>query len=140
MALVDVYPPQFETPLGQVRLLIPDAAQDAAGKYIFTDDQLTALLALHKGSIKRAAARALDIIATDTALLLKVVRTDDLQVDGVKVSAELRAHAKELRAEADADDLEDSYDTGFQIVYPSRSLRAEATIWPMSAVSDSLWG
>lgn len=137
----DVYPPDYDTAIGQVRLLIPDTAQDANSHYIFSDSQLQAFLALHKGNIKRAAANALDIISRDTVLLLKVIRTDDLQVDGVKVGAELRIQAKALRDEAEADDLLDSYDTGFQIVYPHRSLRAEATPWPGSQfVGGSVWG
>jgi hypothetical protein len=115
---MDIYPADLTTPLGQTRLLVPDMAQDDSGNYIFTDAQILALLALYRDSIPRAAAQALDILATDQALLLKVVRTDDLNVDGVKIAAELRARAKGLRDQADKDDFEDAMDDGFQIVYP----------------------
>lgn len=140
MAELDVFPPLFDTVIGQVRLLIPDTAQDANDTYIFTDEQIQAILSLYGNNIKRAAARAKDIIASDTVMLLKVVRTDDLNVDGVKVAAELRAQANQLRGEAETDDLEDAYDTGFQIVYPSRTLHAEATPWASSYTGGSLWG
>lgn len=117
--MADVYPADFTSPAGQVRLLIPDTAQDENDEYIFTDGQIAAFLSIYKDNIKRAAAQALDVLATDTALLLKVVRTDDLQVDGVKVAAELRARAKSLREDADADDYEDAAAEGFQVVYPT---------------------
>lgn len=51
-------------------------------------------------------------------MILKYVKTDDLTVDGPAVSKELRAHAKALREEAEADDLEDAMSEGFRIVYP----------------------
>lgn len=134
MADLDVYPPLFDTPVGQVRLLIPDTARDANDEYIFTDPQIQAILTLYRNNIKRTAARAKDIIAADTAMLLKVVRTDDLTVDGVKVAAELRAQAAQLRTEADADEFEDAADTGFRIVYPFTGRAVpEASAWP-------LWG
>lgn len=130
----DVYPPMLEEPVGQVRLLIPDMARDGNDEYIFTDDQIQAILVMYRGNIKRAAARAKDIIAADTTMLLKVVRTDDLNIDGVKVAAELRAQAVQLRGEADTDDFEDAADDGFRIVYPfSVPSVPEATAWP-------LWG
>lgn len=134
MSELDVFPPLFESPIGQVRLLIPDIARDENNEYIFTDPQIQAVLAMYGNNIKRAAGRAKDIIAADTTMLLKVIRTDDLNIDGVKVAAELRAQAQQLRAEADTDDLEDAADAGFRIVYPGRSYaRAEASAWP-------LWG
>lgn len=112
--MADVFPADYTTDVGQVRLLIPDTAQDALG-YLFSDEQITAFLSLFSGSVKRAAAQAKDTIATDQTLLMKVVRTDDLAVDGPKVGAELRLQAKTLRDQADRGD--EAWDF-FQIVYP----------------------
>lgn len=105
----------FMSPEGQVRLLIPDLDED---KPVFTDAELRAYLAIHKGNIKRAAATAIDAIATSTVMILKLVKTDDLTVDGPAVSKELRARAEALREEANADDIEDAMSEGFQIINP----------------------
>lgn len=120
------YPPDYTTSVGQVRLLIPDAQPTPAPdlEYIFGDAQITALLGLFNGNVKRAAAQAKDIIATDQVLLLKVVRTDDLSVDGAKVAAELRIQAKSLRDLADRDDEVDVLDY-FTIVYPTQTAYPE---------------
>jgi len=105
----------FTTPESQVRLLIPDLDED---KPVFSDSEIQAFLSIHKDNIKRAAASALDAIATSTVMILKLVKTDDLTVDGPAVSKEIRARAQALRDEADADDLEDAMAEGFQIINP----------------------
>lgn len=104
----------YTTPVGQIRLLIPDTAEP----YLFSDDELKAYLAISRDNIKRAAANAVDAIAGSTVMLLKLVKTDDLTVDGPAVSKELRARAAALRNEADADDMEDAMSEGFQIINP----------------------
>ena len=81
------------TETGLVRLLINDT--DAAAP-LFTDPQITAFLTL-EGSVKRAAAQALDTIASNEAMVQKVVRIMDLSVDGPAVARELRARATALR-------------------------------------------
>lgn len=108
----------YETNIGKVRVLIPDVVEDADG-YLFSDEQITVLLGLYNDNIKRAAAQAKDILATDTALLLKVLRTDDLSVDGAKTAAELREQAKALRAQADADEASGAAEY-FDVVYPEQ--------------------
>lgn len=129
-----VYPPIYSTPVGQVRLLIPDTAHDEDGLYLFEDEQLDALLDLYGDNVKRAAAQAKDIIASDTVMLLKVIRTDDLQVDGAKVAAELRLQAKALRDQADKADQDDVFDY-FTIVYPESDLYPEAVpVWGRARV------
>lgn len=110
-----VYPPLYDTAVGQVRLLIPDTAHDGDGLYLFEDEQIEALLALYADNVRYAAARAKDIIATDQTLLTKVIRTDDLSVNGAALGTELRLQAKSLREEADKSD--EAWDF-FQIVYP----------------------
>lgn len=104
------------TPIGLARLFATDVTEASP---IFTDDQWTGFLAAYGGDARRAAARALEVIAASEVLVSKVIRTQDLQTDGAKVSAELRALAASLRAEADAgygnDGLTEDADA-FQIV------------------------
>lgn len=87
----------YTTPAGQVRLLIPDV--DAAN-LLFSDDQITAFLAMETDNVRLAAAAALDVAASSEVMVSKVIRTQDLQTDGSKVSAELRARAATLREQA----------------------------------------
>lgn len=113
----DLFPPDYATAVGQVRLLIPDVEQlanladpTAEAAYIFNDSQIQAFLSLYANSVKRAAAQAKLVLATSEALINKVIRTADYTTDGAKLGAELRAQAADLRAEADRDEAEDSYE------------------------------
>lgn len=92
----------YTSPVGQVRLLITDVSESADDQ-LFTDPQLQAFLAMAGDSVNRAAAKALRTIAASEVLVSKVIRTQDVSTDGAKVSAELRALAAELQAEADAE-------------------------------------
>lgn len=108
----DLFPPDYATAVGQVRLLIPDTEQIGdTPAYLFSDPQIQAFLALYSNNVKRAAAQAKLVLATSEALINKVIKTYDFQTDGAKLGAELRAQAAELRAEADRDELDDSSDT-----------------------------
>lgn len=91
----------YATAAGQVRLLIADVNEDDP---LFTDAQLQGFLALEGDHVKRAAARALDVIAVSEVLVSKKIRTQDLQTDGPAVAKALREQALALRAEADADE------------------------------------
>lgn len=93
----------YTLPLGRVRLLILDTADDPADR-LFTEEQLDAFLDLNAGNVRRTAAQALLVISLSEALLSKKIRTQDLSTDGPAVAAELRAQAKVLRDEADAVD------------------------------------
>jgi len=124
----DVYPPAYDTTIGQVRLLIPDveplenlADPTADAEYIFSDAQVQAFLSMSNNSIKRAAAEAKMVLAASETLISKVIRTDDLQTDGAKLGAELRAQARELRAQAVEEETYDSYEE-FEIVDFNRSI------------------
>lgn len=86
---------------GKVRLLLNDVDDSAL---IFTDAEITAFLDLEGGSVKRAAAQAIDTNATNEALASKVLRTQDLQTDGAKLADAMRKHADRLREQADTDD------------------------------------
>lgn len=85
------------TPVGQVRLLIPDLDETTP---LFTDAQVLAFLTLEAANVRLAAALALETIASNEVMVSKVIRTQDLQTDGSKVSAELRARAASMREQA----------------------------------------
>lgn len=87
----------------RVRLLIADTDPD---RRVLDDDDVLAFLDVEGGSVKLAAAQALDSIASSEVLVGKVIRTQDLSTDASKVAAELRAHAASLRVQAagEADD------------------------------------
>lgn len=118
-----VFPPNLTTDVGLVRVLIPDlsTADDTVNtNYLFSDDELEALVGLYSGSVRRAAAAALDALAVNEALTYRYLRTDDLAVDGSKGAEVLRKRAAGLRAEADADDTL-ALEEAFQVVYPEYS-------------------
>jgi len=99
------------TDAGKVRLLIPD---NKANAWVFADIEIATFLGLETG-IKRAAALALETIASNEALVLKVIKLLDVQTDGAKVSDALLARAAKLRAQADVDD-ENGVSNGFEII------------------------
>jgi hypothetical protein len=119
----DIFPPDYATGIGQVRLLIPDTEQlenpadpTADAEYIFDDHQIQAFLTLYSNNVKRAAAQAKLVLATSESLINKVIRTADYNTDGAKLGAELREQSKQLQAEADKDDLTESYEEGLIVV------------------------
>lgn len=107
-------PIEYDTDEGKVRLLIADTDEN---HLIFEDAQITGFISIARnGSVKRAAADALDAIATSEALISKVIRTQDLQTDGAKLADALRKHATELRRQADDDDETDGGASFFDII------------------------
>lgn len=88
------------TERGQIRLLIMDTG---ASSYMFEDDEIDAFLAMESG-VKRAAALALETMASNEAFVLKVIRILDLQTDGAKTSDALLKRATELRKQAALDE------------------------------------
>ncbi len=99
----------LSTDAGKVRLLVPD---NKAASYIFEDDEIDLFLAL-EGGIKKATAMALETIASNEALVLKVIKLLDVQTDGAKVSDALLKRAALLRSQAEDDALADG--DGFEI-------------------------
>jgi hypothetical protein len=124
---------------GQVRLLIADVGAVP----VLSDQEIIGYLArwgllptdapTQRSGIARAAADALDAIATSEALISKVIRTQDLQTNGAETAAALRAHAKNLRDRAAADELAED-GTFFDAVEfapypPSSGEAAESPVW-----------
>lgn len=97
------------TPIGMVRLLLNDVGEP----WVFTDTEIHALLTLEGGSVKLAAAQAIDTNATNMVLASRVLRTQDLQTDGAKVADAMRAHAAELRRQVVEVDDDGAY---FEVV------------------------
>lgn len=97
------------TKAGKVRLLIPDTDTAAA---VFTDAEIDAFLSLEGNNIFLAAASALEVIASDRALTLQVVKVLDIQTDGAKLSDALLKRAEMLRKRAEIGDQD--YE-GFEI-------------------------
>lgn len=87
---------------GKVRLLVPDTSPTA---FVFEDAEVDAFLAIEGNSVRRAAALALETLASNQALVLKVIKLMDLQTDGAKLSDALLKRAGLLRAQADDDDM-----------------------------------
>lgn len=101
----------FSSPVGQVRVLIPDLRKledlrDLRNepRYLFADEEIEALLAVNGGNVKLAAADACDAIGMDKALQLLVLKTDDKQTDGAKLLSAIVGRAKQLRAQAREDE------------------------------------
>jgi hypothetical protein len=106
------------TDLGKVRMLIPDRVEETL---IFQDEEIEAYLSMNDSNFRRAAAEALETIASDEALTLKVITTLDLSTNGASLSSALLERAKVLRAQADrADDT----DEGGSFDYAEMNLNA----------------
>jgi hypothetical protein len=97
------------TDVGKIRLLIPDRTTATA---FFTDEELTAMLSL-EGDVRRAAALALETMASDEAYVQKVIKVLDLQTNGAATAKELRERAAALRAQAAEAEL--ASDPGFDV-------------------------
>jgi hypothetical protein len=109
--VIAAVPPPATASIRYVRLLIADT--DPSNR-LFRVDQIQDFLDLEGSSVKLAAATALETIARSEVLISKVIRTQDLNTDGAKVGAELRASAAELRRQVST--AEGDADAGFDII------------------------
>lgn len=83
----------------------PDAADVTIeyDSYFLSDDTINDLIAVNTDDedgtfeVRYIAADALDSLATNQALLLKVIKDLDIQTDGAALAKALRAHAESLR-------------------------------------------
>ena len=85
------------TDAGKVRLLCTDSV---VANEIFNDDEIDAFLALESEDVRKAAALALETIASSEVLVQKRIRLLELTTDGPAESAELLKRAKLLRDQA----------------------------------------
>lgn len=86
---------------GKVRLLCTDT--DAAN-VIFQDNEIDAFLTLMSSNVLRSGALALETIAGQQVLLLKVIKLLELSTDGASVARALLAQATKLKEQADAEE------------------------------------
>lgn len=89
------------TDAGRVRLLCYDT--DASNE-IFSDAEIDAFIELEPDSVKRAAALAVETIARQEVMVLKVAKFMDIWTDGARVADTLMRTAAQLRSQADDDD------------------------------------
>lgn len=126
----DIYPPNLDSPVGRVRKYVPDLVQledtknpAAPKQYYFSDDEISGFIGEYADSgteptraqVKRAAADVIDALANNEALVLKKIKTEDLQTDGPATANALRAGARALRQQADDEDAA-AFDNFFDIV------------------------
>lgn len=119
----DIFPPVLDTPVGRVRKYIPDLVQledpknpSADPAYYFSDLEISGYVGEYtregdeptRAQVKRAAADAIDALANNEALILKKIKTEDLETDGAAVANSLRAGARQLRLQADDEDRAES--------------------------------
>lgn len=115
----DIYPPNLDSPVGRVRKYVPDLVQledtknpAAPKQYYFSDDEISGFIGEYtetgieptRSQVKRAAADIIDALANNEALVLKKIKTEDLQTDGPATANALRAGARALRQQADDED------------------------------------
>lgn len=101
----------YESPAGQVRLLISDTDE---ANLLLSTAQIDGYLRVEGGSVKLAAAAALYAIASSETLISKKITSQGMSTDGPAVAASLRAHADSLRAQV-KEGVGDN-DAGFDIV------------------------
>lgn len=100
------YSLDLDTDVGKCRLLVHDTARDGwTDAALFSDEEYDAFLGMEQSSVKRAAALALETVASNDAYTLKVTKLPDLQVDGVQVATSLMKRAATLREQAANDEL-----------------------------------
>ncbi len=90
--------------VGKVRLLIFDTN---ASSYVFEDGELSVFLSIEGDSLKRAAALALETMASNEAFVLKVITLMDLRTDGAATANALLKRAALLRSQADDEEFAD---------------------------------
>lgn len=122
--MADKFPPDLNTGVGRVRKYIPDMVllenpedPTADPSYYFSDDEIAAFLSEYPDNpqrwhVKRAAADAIDALANNEALVLKKIKTEDLETDGPATANALRAGARALRERAAQEEDEESMFVG----------------------------
>ena len=109
------------TDIGKVRLLCTDSV---IAYEIFSDDEIGSFLALESDTVKKAAALALETIASSEVLVQKRIRLLELTTDGPAESAELLKRATLLREQAEADEEGDYSPIDFApLIYDDFSFR-----------------
>lgn len=108
----------YSTDVAKVRLLISDIDET---QQIFNDQAISAFLSMAlDGNVKRAAAQALLVMATNEVLVQKRIKLLDLSTDGPAEAKALQDLARQLREEADAEEIDGAFDWAEQISTPAQ--------------------
>lgn len=132
--MANVYPPDYATPLGQLRALVSQteqytdpAVEGSVPDYLMDDALLQSYLVINHDKLYGAASDVLLALAANEALVSKKIRTEDLSTDGSVIANSLRQIAQEYRNRQKEDDAEDAALEAFELVdftgYPSN--------WPL---------
>jgi len=109
---VGVYPPDYTTLAGKVRVLVGDTEAapletpvTGQGQYAwYSDTELEVLGELNSANPKRVAIWVLSQVSISMAMLLKKWTSEDLQVDGPAITRGIEGTLKRLSAEVDKED------------------------------------
>lgn len=100
MANIGIAPPNYDTPVGQVRLLIQDTDASnisaGSGEYLWQSDDDIAAMIKARGSAQRAAIYILRMVAMTPSMQLKKWSSADLTVDGPAITRALREMIKDI--------------------------------------------
>lgn len=121
-------PIDYNTNLGRVRLLITDVNE---ADFYLLDAHIEAFLSMEGDNVKRAAAQALDFIASNETLIQKRITTLDLSTDGPAVAKSLREHAALLRQQADKADPDTNDIGAFEVVETIQDRFGLAEYWDL---------
>lgn len=136
----DLFPPDLKSGVGRVRLHIPDLVPledpknpSADPSYYFSDAEVEAFLSEYaedpdtatRSQVKRAAADLIDALANNEALVLKKIKTEDLETDGPATANALRAGARALRDRAIE---EEAAESAFVGVIPFRHFHPQTRV------------
>ena len=91
-----IYPPDLTTPVGQIRALIPDQNPEY---FLFQDEDLSFFHEM-EGAVRLGVALALETMASNMALVDKVMELHDLKTDSQKTAQTLLDRAELLRKQA----------------------------------------
>lgn len=98
----------YSTNVAKVRLLISDIDDE---NQVFNDQAITAFINMAlDNNLKRAAAGALVTMATNEVLVQKRIKLLDLSTDGPAEANALLTLAKQLRDEADIEEVTGAFD------------------------------
>ena len=134
MANEGVAPPDFTTDVGKVRVLLGDTdptdVSAGEGTYMyFSDGEIGAFLTMYGDNVKLAAARCLETVAASQALLLKSWSSDDLTVNGDRITESLRKLAAQLREEALQDESSEYFNMIAMFIDDNNDNQADIYPW-----------
>lgn len=129
MANEGIAPPDFSSPIGQVRALTQDVDPENVneeahtGDYLWmSDDQITTLLALHQSDVWDTAIYIWRMVGITPAMTLKKWDSADLGVDGPAITNAIRGFINDIekkRERAALSGIIDIIPTGASVSQPA---------------------